>query len=192
MNINNTNFRKVIESFAPIPDNEFRRLIVVMHEKHMHKGEALLREGQVCREFYFIVRGYVRGFSLQDGKEINVKFYFEDEFACDFESFRYETPSKFYIVAMEDSIVYYGVKSEVNPVLESNTSFYSFVFRFFQIQYFNETEHSNNFKLMSPEERYRMLMEQKPHYLQRIPLIYLASYLGISRETLTRIRKKVS
>jgi len=192
MDINNTHFRKVVESFAPIPDNEFRRFANLMHEKHVHKGEALLREGQVCREFFFIVRGYVRSFSLQDGKEINVQFYFEDEFACDFESFRYGTPSKFYIVAMENSAVYYGVKSEVNPLFESNASFYSFVFRFFQIQYFKETEHSNNFKLMSPEERYQLLLEQKPHYLQRIPLTYLASYLAISRETLTRIRKKVN
>jgi CRP-like cAMP-binding protein len=58
--------------------------------------------------------------------------------------------------------------------------------------YFKEEEHANTFKLLSPEERYLHLLKNQPHYLQRIPITYLASYLGMSRETLTRIRKKIS
>jgi CRP-like cAMP-binding protein len=192
MNINDTHFRKVLESFSPLPDEEFRRFADVMHQRQVHKKEVLLKEGQVCREFYFIVSGCIRGYSLENGKEVNVRFYFEDDFAANFESFRNEEPSKFYLEAMEDSTVYCGIKTEVIPVMQNHISFYSFAFRFFQIQYFREAEHANTFKLMSPEERYQFILEHKPHYLQRIPLTALASYLGTSRETLSRIRKKIS
>lgn len=159
-----------------------------MHEKHFNKGEVLLREGQVCKEFYYIISGCVRSFSLEEGREVNIRFFFEDEFASDFKSLRYEKPSQFFMVAMEDVKVYFTTKNEALPVLKNSVRF---LFRFFQDQYFRETEHSNTFKLLSPEERYVYLLEHKPQYLQRIPLVHLATYLGMSRETLTRIRKKI-
>jgi len=185
-------FRQKLGSLAQLPEADLMRLANVMHQRHVTKGEVLLKEGQTCKQFYFIFKGCMRSFSLENGREANVKFYFEDDIACNFESFKTQEPSKFYIVAMEDSIVYYGTKIEVVPVVESDSPFYVFVFRFFQDMYFKEEEHANTFKLLSPEERYLHLLKNQPHYLQRIPITYLASYLAMSRETLTRIRKKVS
>jgi len=183
-------YRKKIESLAPISDEDFQHIAELMHEKHCTKGEVLLREGQVCNKYYFIFKGSIRSFGLEDGREINVKFYFEDDTACDFISFRTEQPSKFYLIAMEDSIVFYGVKKEVVPVYNAN-SLQELQFRFFQQLFFKETEDANHLKLMSPDERYHFILENKPEYLQRIPLTHLASFLGMSRETLTRIRRKI-
>ena len=185
-------FRKKLESFTTITDNEFLVWKNIMHEKKINKGEVLLKEGQVCRHFYFILKGCLRSFSLEEGREVNLTFYFEDDFACDFESFRKEEAAKSYLVAMEDTTVYFASKKEAIPVLQSEAAFYVFVFRFFQDLFFKESQHSNTFKLMTPEQRYNFLLEKKSHYLQRIPLTHLASYLGMSRETLTRIRKKVN
>ena len=179
-------FRKKFESFAPISDTDFELLADTLHEKHFDKGEVLFREGQVCKQFYFILSGCIRSFGLEEGREINVKFYFEDDLVCDFSSFRYEEPSQFYFVAVEDCDVYFATKAETFPIFESSTALHFLLFRLFQDMYFKEEEHSNSFKLMSPEERYQFLLENKPQYLQRIPLIQLASFLGISRETLTR------
>ncbi|HYK47766.1 MAG TPA: Crp/Fnr family transcriptional regulator [Parafilimonas sp.] len=183
-------FRKKMMSYAPITDGDFRHMAEMMHEKHCSKGEVLLKEGQVCTKYYFVYKGCIRSFGLEDGREINVKFYFEDDTACDFASFRNELPSEFYLVAMEDCIVFYATKAEAVPVLQAGSSFQMFLFRFFQQLFLTEEEHSNSFKLLSPEERYNFLVESKPEYLQRIPLLHLAPYLGMSRETLTRIRKK--
>ena len=91
---------------------------------------------------------------------------------------------------MEDSLVYLATKSEANPVFMNDTSLQFLVLRFFQDLFYKAEEHSNTFKLLSPEDRYHYLLEHDPRYLQRIPITYLASYLGMSRETLTRIRKK--
>jgi CRP-like cAMP-binding protein len=183
-------FRKKMESFAPISDADYEQLPAVMHEKHFHKGEVLLKEGQVCTRFYFILSGAIRSFGLEDGREVNVKFYFEDDIACDFKSFRSEEPSPFFLVAIEDTIAYYGNKADVVPLFLDGSSWHMVMFRFFQRLYLEEEAHSNSFKLLSPEERYHFLLENKPDYLRRIPLIHLASYLGISRETLTRIRQR--
>ena len=185
-------FRKIVEKISPVSDEEFNHLLSVLHEETFDKGEVILREGQVCRRFYFIIKGCIRSFGLEDGKETNLSFFFEDEFACNFASYRDEQSSESFLVAMEDCEVFYGDKMEANPVFDSSKSFHTFLFRFFQERFFEEEEHSNTFKLLSPEERYKYLIENGPHYLQRIPLIQLASYLGMSRETLSRIRKKIN
>ena len=187
-----TRFRKKLESFAPLSDSDFTLWANTMHEKHLAKGEVLLKEGQVCRQFYFIYKGSIRTFSLENGIEVNIHFYFEDDIVCDFDSFQKETPSKFYFVCMENTTMFFALRSEALPVFQTSISFYNFLFRFLQRLYLEENEHSNSFKLMSPDDRYRFLIEHKPQLLQRIPLIHLASFLGISRETLTRIRKKTN
>ncbi|HEX5152081.1 MAG TPA: Crp/Fnr family transcriptional regulator [Parafilimonas sp.] len=186
-------YRKKLESFTPISDEDFQHITEAIHEQQFNKGEVLLREGQVCKDYYFVLSGCIRSFGLENGREVNVKFFFEDDTACDFYSFRYEEPSQFYLVAMEDTVVYCATKTEALPVFQQGgASLQTLLFRFFQDLFLKEEEHSNNFKLLSPEERYNFLLEHRPQYLSRVPLIYLASYLGVSRETLTRIRKKIS
>jgi len=185
-------YRKKLESLAPLSDEDFQHIAEAMHEKRFEKGEVLLRAGQVCKDYYFILNGCIRSFGLENGREVNVKFFFEDDTACDFYSFRYEESSRFYLVAMEDTVVYSSTKTEAAPVFQQgDASLQTLLFRFFQELFLKEEEHSNNFKLLSPEERYNFLLEHRPQYLTRVPLIYLASYLGVSRETLTRIRKKI-
>jgi CRP-like cAMP-binding protein len=187
-----TRFRQKLESLAPITDDDFQHLAGIMHKKRFKKKEVILKEGQVCKYYYFITRGSIRSFSQDSGKEVNIKFYFEDDIACDFISYRLEEPSHFYMVAMEDCTVYYAAKTESAPIFENTISLHMTLFRFFQDLYFREEDHSNSFKLLSPEERYKYLVENKPQYLQRITFTQLASYLGISRETLNRIRKKIN
>lgn len=179
-------------SFAEVPDKEFEHLSQVMHRKYFNKGEVILREGQVCRHYYFILKGSIRSFSIRDGKEVNVNFYFEDDTACDFASFRNEAPSEFYFVAMEDCVTFYGTKTEAAPVFVRQISLQTFLFRFFQDLYLKEEEHSNMYKMLDPENRYKYMVENHPQFLQRVPVMHLASYLGMSRETLSRIRKKMN
>jgi len=179
-------------SFAEFPEQDFNQLAKVLHKTHFGKGKVIFREGQVCKYFYIILKGCFRSLGLKDRREVNVNFYFEDNIVCDFASFRDETPSEFYIIAIEDCIAYGSSKTEALPVFEKTPSLHMFLFRFFQKLYIKEEEHSNSFKMLEPEDRYKYLLENSPEYLQRIPITHLASYLGISRETLSRIRRKIS
>jgi hypothetical protein len=93
---------------------------------------------------------------------------------------------------MEDTMAHRATKADAVPVRASDPDLHMLLFRFFQDLFFKEEEHSNSFKLLSPEERYRFLLENKPQYLTRVPLVHLASYMGVSRETLTRIRQRAT
>lgn len=182
-------FRKAVDALHPLPHADFERLAQVMHYREYKKGEVVLQEGKVCRGFWFILKGFFRIFSVKNGEDINVRFFFEQEFAADFISLRHQIPSNFTIVAFEDTAVLYSIKSDYRPVLNFSKSLLKLTAEFFANHYFEEIEHSNSFKLMSPEQRYHNLVLTRPNYIQRIPLTYLASYLGMSRKTLTRIRK---
>jgi len=182
-------FHEKINSFVYVPDEEFERLAVLMRPRKYKKGEVILREGDVCRHFYFIVKGYIRSFCIEDGNETNVNFYFENDIASDCRSLRLETPSERWLIAMENCNVYCAAKSEYSPVFEESAKLKEFLMRFFHDLYLKEEEDANHFRLFSPEERYKHILSSKPQFLQRIAQQHLASFLGISRKTLGRIRK---
>jgi CRP-like cAMP-binding protein len=182
-------FKKSVTEFYPsLPESDLEQLVKVMHYKKYTKGEIILQEGKVCRHFWFILKGCFRIFAVEDGADVNVRFFFEKSIASDFISLRHQIKSNFYIVALEDTEVLYSYKPDYKPVLNFSKSLVALTGEFFAHQFFDEIEHSNSFKLMSPEERYNSLLITRPKYFQRIPLTHLASYLGMSRKTLSRIR----
>jgi CRP-like cAMP-binding protein len=184
-------FKNAVDILQPLPDNDFERLTNVLKYKKYNKGEVVLHEGKICRNFWFICKGCFRIFSMKNGVEINVNFFFENQIASDFISLRHGIPSNFFIAALEDTEVLAAYKPDYRPVLNFSKSLIQLSANFFQQSFFNEIEQSNSFKLLNPEERYKYLQDNSPEYLQRIPLTYLASYLGMSRKTLSRIRSNI-
>ena len=179
-------------SFCALPEKDFDQLASTFHYKKYNKGEVVLQEGKVCRHLWFIVKGCFRVFSIENGVDVNVRFFFEHTIAGDFISLRHEIPSNFYIVALEETEVMYSYKRDYKPVITFSKSLITLAAEFFANNLYHEIEHGNSFKLMSPEERYNSLLLKGPKYFERIPLTYLASYLGMSRKTLSRIRSHTS
>ena len=181
-----------LNSFHPVTKEDYAGLVPVIHLKSFKKGEVIFREGQVCRQFYFILEGAMRSFRLEEDSEVNMHFYFEDDIVSDFYSLIYEKPTHFFLVAMQPCTTLMFIRTEYQPVFSNSHRLTAVSSRFYQEAYFNEKQHSDSFKLMTPEERYQYIIDKQPHLLQRVPLIHLASYLGVRRETLSRIRKKIS
>ena len=184
--------RQKVDSLQPVTDKDFNEFAGVLHCVKFKKGQLILKEGDVCRHLYFLLKGCIRSYTIEDGKEVNLRFFFERQVFSDFDSLRFEKTSRGYLVATESCVVLSAVKADFSPILLQSKSLLKFAFRFFQQLFIREQQHSSSFKLLSPEERYLYLREHEPHFLQRIPLTHLASYLGTSRETLSRIRKKNS
>lgn len=184
-------FRKTVDDLLPIPDDDFEKLANILKYKKYTKGQVVLQEAKVCRYFWFICKGSFRIYSVENGVQINVNFFFEKNIASDFISLRHGIPSNFFIEAMEDSEVLAACKPDFTPVLNFSNSLIQLSANFFKESYFKELEHSNSFKLLNSEDRYKFLQDTHPKYLQRIPLTYLASYLGMSRKTLSRIRSNI-
>ena len=184
-------FRKAVNSVHVLADSDLERIEQVLHYKKYSKGAVILQEGKVCRKFWFILKGCFRIFSLENGSEVNVQFFLERRIATDFISLRHQTPSRFFITALEDTEVLYSSKPEYLPVLNFSKAMVKLTAAFFATHFLNEVEHANSFKMLTPEQRYKNLLSTTPDYIQRIPLTYLASYLGMSRKTLTRIRQSI-
>ena len=180
---------KAMELYEPIPYPDFEKIIPILKRIKFTRGEVLFSDGAINRSVYFLIKGCVRNYSLEDGKEVNLKFYFEKDIFADFNSLKNETSSTFYFVALESCEALFVAKKDLLPLILQSRGLMKFSFRFFENLFIEEESHSNSFKLLTPEQRYNYLKENRPYYLQRIPLTYLASYLGTSRETLNRIRR---
>jgi len=184
-------FKEHIASLGSVPDTEINKLVPFLHYKKYNKGNYILKEGQVCKKFYFILNGLVRGYSVHSSREVNVEFFFENYIVADFYSLRNDTPSQQFLIAMEPCELLYAAKADYIQLFNKSIPLTSVAFRLFQNMFFKEEAHSTTFKALSPEERYQFILDNRPQLVQRVPLKHLASYLGMSRETLSRIRGRI-
>lgn len=161
-----------------------------LHKTELAKGSFLVKEGKICDYVYFLEKGCLRGYYNLDGKEISHWFAFENNFVTSFYSFITRKPSVENIQLMEDCTLWAISYSDLQRLYDSHPD----IERLGRIM--NETYYvmleerfvSNHFK--EARERYENLVTHAPHILQRVPLGYIASYLGITQETLSRIRSK--
>lgn len=178
-------------SSTPLTDSEIEVIKEVFAPKKFRKRQYLLQEGQVCKYGAFIVKGAMRKYSVDDRGVENInELYVENWWAADRESYVMLTPSVYNIDAWEDTDVLLVTKAD-------------FVARLSSIPAINEMARKmdDNFAIatqkrvgsisLSAEERYAALIKTYPEFLQRFPQHIIASYLGITKETLSRIRSYV-
>lgn len=158
--------------------------------RKLKKGEQLLKAGEVCRAFYLVNQGCLRTHYNKGGTEINLNFTFEGEYATNIKSFKSKQPSDLIIEAGEDTLVWIFNLDTIAEKFDSHPQIILFIRRVSTLLFVASEEHSNFFKMYTPTERYRYIEKNNPMLLQRIPLSQIASYLGVARETLSRIRKK--
>ena len=158
-------------------------------QRSLLRGENILKQGQICKAVLFVEKGHLRTFFDKDGREINTSFTFEGNFTTNLKSLRSALPSEITIQAGEPTIVYEFNKDKLFELYKVSPEIESFGRKLIEQLLIVQEEHSNLFKIYSPTERYQYLLTKQPEILQRISLSQLASYLGIARETLSRIRK---
>ena len=161
------------------------------HQKEYSKGQCILGEGQICNYLFFVEKGYLRTYINQDGKEINTGFTFEGNFTSNLQSLKKQEPSEFTIEAGEKSVVTFLNKDKLLEMYSRSSEIEVFGRRILGKLVLENIEYLNFCKLLSPKERYRYLMEKNLQIIQRVPVSQLSSYIGVARETLSRIRKKV-
>ncbi len=155
------------------------------------KGEYFLQEGQRMQQVGFVVKGALQFFYLSEGKEINVHFFLEGDFAISYLDFRKGRPSKYYIRALEDCELVAFTAEALEEAYAKFKNWERFGRLIVEEAYELSMQRFESFLFLSAEERYLQMLEENPLFLQRIPLYHLASYLGIERESLSRIRKKL-
>lgn len=179
-----------IMSLSEMTDSSINKVFETARLRILSKGEIILKEGQVCRVIVFVEKGCLRTFTNKDGVDINTEFTFETDFTTNLKSLRTGVPSDTTIQAGEPSTVYEFNRDEMLQLYNLSPEIESFGRKLLEQLLIKQEEHLNLFKLYTPTERYQYIRNHQPQLLQRITLLQLASYLGITRETLSRIRKK--
>lgn len=186
----------LLRFLAKIPDldqAEGQRLAEELPIREFRKGAVLLRQGDVPVSCYFILRGCVRQFSLtEDGVETSMEFFTEEMAVLIFGSQAEGKPSEYSLACIEDSVILVGVLDGLPAIFAKFPKLFSITRTMMERDFAKTQGDFAAFKASSPEARYRSLLEQRPELLARVPQYQLASYLGVTPESLSRIRKRIS
>jgi CRP-like cAMP-binding protein len=180
---------ETISSFATLSAKALSLFFNAADIQWVKKRENLLSEGEYCKSIFFIESGFLRTFARKDGTEINIDFAFEGSFVTSLKSLRNGSPSEVNIQAGEDSNIYYFEKSNLLTLYSQSPELESMGRNIIEHLLIAQEDHSKMFKIASPAERYEHLRAHHPQIMQRVSLSQIASYLGVTRETVTRIRK---
>jgi len=178
--------------FLNFSDEELLRFKQFLKPTEIKKGEYFLQEGAICQNVLFIEEGLLRIYHLHNDKEIIRQFIFENSFFTEYESFLAQKPSFYFVEALEDCKALALHYKDLNALYDSSINF----LRFGKMMAENVVQHVGH-RYMSilrddATTRYNNLIKERPKVLQRVPQYMIASYLGITPEALSRIRKNMA
>ncbi len=183
--------RKAFSQITEVSTAEWSTFEDLIEEDSFRKNEFLIREGRVERFIYFICEGMVRVFLTEEGKEISLDFAFENMFTSSYSSFLQQQPSAVYIEALADTRVLKFSHDKLYRLYDRSHQAERMGRLIAELNYIRKNNREISFLKYTAKERYLNLLEQHPKLVQEIPVKYLASYLGIEPESLSRIRRSV-
>lgn len=157
----------------------------------LSKNEFLVKEGKICRHLYFMEAGALRGFYNLEGKEITYWFAFEGDFVTSFHSFITQQLAIENIQLLEGSILWSISREKLDRLMDQYHEIERIVRIAYENYYLRLEERFVNSQFKTAAERYEQVLQNNSRLMERVPLGYLASYLGISQETLSRIRGRI-
>ncbi|MES2113165.1 MAG: Crp/Fnr family transcriptional regulator [Bacteroidota bacterium] len=179
---------------ASFPKLDWDKYESYYHRVEVPAGTILLREGTISRKAFLIDKGCLRVWFNNNGKDVTFQFFFEGEIVSSGESFRKKIPSYFTIEAIEPSVLHWIHKKDLDKIFNDISEIPELRNNMIDIAFerqFHYMRHFLSFIRDTPMQRYLELLKEKPHIIQRVPHHYVATYLGITPVSLSRIRKRV-
>lgn len=190
--MNKTPLIDYFNNHLPLNENDIQFVRENFIERRIKRKQFILQEGDISNKNTFVVSGCFRMYLVDDkGRDHNIQFAIENYWVGDISSFFKEEPSRLYIEAMEQSIILQINKDKVLEMYENYPKFN----RIFRVLAENAMVHLQNRILQNisstAEERYLEFLKRSPHLFNRISNVQIASYLGVTPEFLSTIRKKI-
>jgi CRP-like cAMP-binding protein len=183
--------RTYISRFIAMSDADWQLLVPHVFEKQMSRNECLVKEGQRSNEICFLLDGDMRHYYTKEGEERTTYFYFENNLVADYIGCITKTPSRLSIEALTDCRLLCFTYTVLENLFKQSHTWEKFGRLIAEYLAIGLEERMVGLLMYGPEERYRQLLESnKSKILQRIPQQYIASYLGITPVSLSRIRNR--
>jgi len=184
-------FEQYLASNIQLAPNELALICSLSQTRKMNRREVLLNEGEIARHMIFNAKGLLRLFRRDEkGKEFILKFCSENRWLVEKESYKYGRPSEVTIEALENTELLLWKKSDFDELMASIPRFRQMMKDLGLRNQLAEQARLYHTMTATAEEKYHRFAEKQEALLNRIPLHMVASYLGLSRETLSRIRKQ--
>lgn len=186
-------FEQFIKASTGVDQEQVDFLLSKLGHKHVAKHEIILRPGEVCRQSFFVESGLLRYYSVDEkGKEHVIQFAPEGWFLSDRSSMFFNEPSEFFIEALEESELATFDKDIFNEISSNYPSFAAFNNRLLHNHIRQLQKRINLLIGASAEERYLSFIATYPNLMLRVSQHMIASYLGITPESLSRVRKELA
>ena len=182
-----------IKKYIALTEDDEQQFIAIIRQTYIKKRQFIVQPGFICSHQTYVVKGAFRSYFVNDeGIEHTIQFAVDDWFISDFNSYISQTPASLFIEALEDSIIHQIEYHAVENLCSLNPKFEYFFRIVAQKAFaFSQRRVLSNLK-NTAEERYLEFLNMYPTITQRVPQYALASYLGMTPEFLSKIRKKIA
>jgi signal-transduction protein with cAMP-binding, CBS, and nucleotidyltransferase domain len=179
------------KTFIPLTDEELGLIEKYFETSKIKKKDFLLRDGKVCNFLGFIAEGTIRHFHIKEGIEKTCDISFENSWVTDFQSFTHDTSCRMNLQAMDGTTVFLIKKENLYKLYNECHKYETFGRLMAEQVAQRATEIAMSLSSEKPEERFQNLLRKQPDLFQRVPQKYIANFLGISPESLSRIQKRI-
>lgn len=184
--------RSFLKSFDILTDIEIENFVQLLIYKPLKKFEYFIEEGETCKQVAFVLSGSLRSFYISDkNEEVTYCITFPNSLMTAYSSFLTAQPTQENIQAIAQTELLIIEKGKFEKLVQHNSNWIGFLKTIAEQQYIELEKRIFQLQKSDAVKRYSNLMKNQPEYIQKIPLQYLASYLGISQRHLSRIRKEV-
>lgn len=184
---------KYLATFTTLNEEEQQAIVEDILVQEFKKGTMLLRQGDVPTECYFVLKGCVRQYSIDEtGKEVTSNFYTEEQAVSIFNRHQQNKPSAYTLTCLEDCILVVGDLDAEKDMFHKHSQLETMIRKMVEENLGEVQDELTSFIASTPEERYKALLRKRPHLINRVPQHQLASYLGITPESLSRIKKRIN
>ncbi|WP_019914633.1 Crp/Fnr family transcriptional regulator [Paenibacillus sp. HW567] len=184
---------KYLARYTTLSGDEQQAVVEQILVQEYKKGTVLLRQGDVPTQCYFVLKGCVRQYSIDEtGKEVTSSFYTEEQAVSIFNYHKQNRSSAYTLTCLEDCVLVVGDLDTEKDMFHKYSQLETMTRKMVEANLGEVQEEWASFIAASPEERYKVLLRKRPDLVNRVPQHQLASYLGMTPESLSRIKKRIS
>ena len=180
--------RELARRYSTMTHEELDVLESVLVPMKFQKGQMILSEGEICTNIYWVAKGLVRQFYYKNGKELPEHMATENNIVMCIESLFKEEPTRLQIVALEPTIIYALPKETLEQASIRSVNIQMLYRKILEESLILSQVHADMLRFESAQDRYVKLVKRQPQLVLRAPLVYIASYLQMTPETLSRVR----